>query len=59
MQQFKAKIGGYFAPLPSSDCDVKSMYDQFICNTNKAIKEVVGFKRRKQVEEMPKELKKL
>ena len=34
-QQFKAKIGGYFAPLLSSDCDVESMYNQFISNTNK------------------------
>ena len=35
------------------------MYDQFISNTNKATKEVVDFKRRKQVEGMPKELKQL
>ena len=34
-QQFQAKIGGYFAPLLSSDCDVESMYNQFISNTNK------------------------
>ena len=26
-QQFKAKIGGYFAPLLSSDFDDESMYD--------------------------------
>ena len=58
-QQFKAKIGSYFAPLLSSNCDVESMHDQFISNTNKAAKEVVGFKRRKQVEGMPKELEQL
>ena len=58
-QQFKTKIGGYFATLLSSDCDVETMYDQFISNTNKVTKEVVGFKRRKQVERMPKELEQL
>ena len=59
VQQFKAKFGGFFAPLLSSDCDVEGMYDQFISNTNKATKEVIGFKRRKQVEGMPKELEQL
>ena len=56
-QQFKAKK--QFAPLLTSDCNVESMYDQFIFNTNKATKEVVGFKRRRQVEGMPKELEQL
>ena len=36
-----------------------SMYEQFISNTNKATKEVVGFKRCEQVEEMPEELEEL
>ena len=59
VQQFKTKIGGYFAPLLSSDCDIETMYDQFISNANKATKKVVGFKRSKEVQEMPKELEQL
>ena len=35
------------------------MYDQLISSNNKANKEAVGFKRRKQVEEMLKQLEKL
>ena len=35
------------------------MYNQLISSNNKATKEALSFKRRKQVEEMPKELERI
>ena len=52
---FKQSVGGRFEPLLHLDADIDELYTQFKTVTNDVTKEVVGLRRRKNVEGLSQE----
>ena len=51
-KEFHFQVGGAFAPLMDLEVDVDELYNSFKNVTNKVTKEVVGYKKAKQLENM-------
>jgi hypothetical protein len=58
-EDFQVKIGRAFAPLLDLETNVDELYESFKNTTNKITKEVVGYRKSKQVEGMSAETSKL
>ena len=57
--EFKVKIGGAFELLLNLDLPIDDLYDCFKTTTNTITKNVVGYKRKRQVHGMPPETARL
>ena len=54
---FQVRVGGYFEPLlQMGDIEIDELYLKFQEATNKATKEIVGYKKHKKVEGLPPEI---
>ncbi len=55
-ETFEQTLGGRFKPLLDIEEDIASLYNKFKSTTNEVTHEIVGYRKRKQVEGMSKDL---